>query len=228
MKKSKKILNNQYVQAFLCWLVHLYIRFVYLTCKWDRAGFEHAEKLAESGKPIIFVFWHSRLLMMPYCAPKNININIVISNHLDGQLIAKTIGFFGFKSIRGSTTKDAIKAYKEIVKTLKNGDCIGITPDGPKGPRMRIGGNVVRIAQKMQIPIIVMTYATKSCKLFNSWDRFMLPKPFSRGALRCSEPIWIDGDDLPGQSKRLEEIMNDMTMEVDKNVGITPVEPAEN
>ncbi len=231
MSITKKILKSKPVQVLICRIAWAYIWFIYFTSRWEKHGFEQVKALVESGKPIIFVFWHGRLLMIPPFAIKNHKMNVVISNHNDGQLIASVMEYFGFFMIRGSSNKkDGMKAFKEIIRALKNNEMVSITPDGPRGPRMRLGGNVVKIAQMQGVSIVPVTYSISKCKILKSWDRFMLPKPFSRG-------VFIYGDPIPPATSNNEDILkeagillenrlNQLSRQADEMVGITPVEPA--
>lgn len=226
----KKILKSKPVHEIICRIAWVYIWFVYLTTRWNVEGREHTKKLSESGKPFIFVFWHGRLLMIAPFSPKKRKLNVVISTHSDGQLITRVMEHFGFKMIRGSSNKkDGLAAFKEVIRALKNSEIVTITPDGPRGPRMRIGGNVVKIAQMQNVPIIPVTYSISRCKILKSWDRFMLAKPFSRGVFIYGEPIppCTSNNEaaLKEASINLENRLNMLTRRADDMMGLTPMEP---
>ena len=230
MSLTKKILKSKPVQTLICRIAWLYIWFVYFTTSWQRIGFEHTKALSESGKPFIFVFWHGRLLMIAPFRPAKRKLHVVISTHNDGQLITRVMEYFGFSMIRGSSNKkDGLAAFKEVIRALKNSEIVTITPDGPRGPRMRIGGNVVKIAQIQGVPIIPVTYSISRNKILRSWDRFMLAKPFSRGVFIYGEPIPAptsnDAEVLNNASIMLENRLNQLTKQADEMMGIMPVEP---
>lgn len=227
----KKILKSKPVQAIICRVAWAYIWLVYFTTKWEKRGFEHTKKIVDEGKPVIFVFWHSRLLMIAPFAPKRKQkLNVVISTHNDGQLITRVMEYFNFHMIRGSSNKkDALLAFKEVIRALKNNEIVTITPDGPRGPRMRIGGNVVKIAQMQNVQIIPVTYSVSRCKILSSWDRFMFAKPFSKGIFIYGEPIepcqTNDENALKEAGINLENRLNNITRQADELMGITPTEP---
>jgi hypothetical protein len=230
MSLTKKILKSKPVQEIICRIAWLYIWFVYFTSSWQREGFEQAKELAGTGKPIIFVFWHGRLLMIPPFSIKDYKMNVVISNHNDGQLITRVMEHFGFSMIRGSSNKkDGLAAFKDVLRALKNNEMVSITPDGPRGPRMRLGGNVVKISQMTGVAIVPVTYSISKSKILRSWDRFMLAKPFSRGIFIYGEPIMpAENNDeiiLQKTSKLLENRLNQLTRRADEMMGIDPVEP---
>lgn len=227
----KKILKSKPVQEVICRIAWAYIWLVYLTSRWERRGFEHTKKLVEEGKPVIFVFWHSRLLMIAPFAPKRRKtLHVVISTHNDGQLITRVMEYFNFHMIRGSSNKkDALAAFKEVIRALKNNELVTITPDGPRGPRMRVGGNVVKIAQMQNVPIIPVTYSVSRFKILSSWDRFMVAMPFSRGIFIYGEPIapcqTNDETALKEASIELENRLNSLTRQADELMGVPPTEP---
>jgi lysophospholipid acyltransferase (LPLAT)-like uncharacterized protein len=230
MSLLKKILKSKPVQTVICRVAWAYIWFVYLTTRWEIKGLEHTRKLAESGKPFIFVFWHGRLLMIAPFRPKKRKLHVVISTHNDGQLITKVMEYFGFHMIRGSSNKkDGLAAFKEVLRALKNNEIVAITPDGPRGPRMRIGGNVVKIAQMQNVPIIPVTYSISKCKILKSWDSFMLAKPFSRGIFIYGEPIYPpqknDENTLENINISLENKLNELTKQADEMIGLAAIEP---
>jgi lysophospholipid acyltransferase (LPLAT)-like uncharacterized protein len=229
LKLTKRIIKNKSFQSFLCWLVSVYIRFVYYTSRWETKGFENVEALMHSGKPFIFAFWHGRLLMIPPFAPKSLKISVLISNHNDGELIAKVMRYFKFGLVRGSSKKEGLSALRNIMKILKNNEIVVITPDGPRGPRMRVSGEIITIAQMMSVPIIPVTYSISKCRVLRSWDRFLVAKPFSRGAFFYGDPIMIDKKSGEEEIKKagvvLENALNEITRQADEFVGIQPVEP---
>jgi lysophospholipid acyltransferase (LPLAT)-like uncharacterized protein len=110
-----------------------------------------------------------------------------------------------------------------MLKRLAEGECVGITPDGPRGPPMRASGGIVNVARLAQVPIVPIVFATSRRRVLRSWDRFHLALPFGRGAFLWGEPIEIDGDlDEAGlEHARLlvETRMNALAAEADRRVG---------
>jgi len=228
MKLSKRIFKSKPFQLFACWLAHKYIWLVKFTSRWQIEGKEHLDSLIKSEKPFIIAFWHGRLLMIPPFAPNKLDINVLISNHNDGELIARVMEHFNYTMIRGSTGKDAMKAFKNILRTIKRGSIVAITPDGPKGPRMRIGGNIIKIAQMTAVPVIPFTFSINNGRPLRSWDRFLLAKPFGKGVFVYGKPFevkkqWND-EELKKAGLELENRLNNITKQADEIAGITPVE----
>jgi lysophospholipid acyltransferase (LPLAT)-like uncharacterized protein len=132
--------------------------------------------------------------------------------------------------MRGSSSKGALEVTRQALRHMSAGGCAIITPDGPRGPRMRASLGVVQAARLSGAPIFPLTYSTSRRRLFASWDRFLLPLPFGRGVLLVGTPIRVarDADDAALERARadVEERLNQLTREADKRCGWPPVEPA--
>jgi len=150
-------------------------------------------------EPFIMACWHGELLMIPYAYTKyrkTPHVKLLISEHFDGNLIAKTLGFFGFGTIRGSSTRGGAKALISAIKELKNGYDLGITPDGPKGPRHEVQDGIIVMAQKAKVKITVVEIKPSSYWQLSSWDKFIIPKPFGIINYYISDLIDVQGMDL--------------------------------
>jgi lysophospholipid acyltransferase (LPLAT)-like uncharacterized protein len=223
----RDILRSAWVRRCACFLAAQYIRLVHATSSWRVVNGAAADAAWASGKPFILAFWHGRLLMMPYAWRRGVKMNMLISTHRDGELIAETIRHFGLGSVRGSSRRDGAAALRAMLKALKAGECVGITPDGPRGPRMRASEGVVGIAKLAGVPVLPAAFGTSRRRLLGSWDRFALALPFSRGVIVWGEPIAVDRrEDSASAVRRIELALNGVTAEADRLVGQTPVEPA--
>ena len=226
----KRIGRNERIRGTLCWLASLYIRLVEATGRWQVIGGYIPAAYWNQGKPFILAFWHGRLLMMSKCWRGNVPIHMLISQHRDGKLIARTVSHFGIGSIEGSTSRGGAAALRIILRTLKTGGCIGITPDGPRGPRMHAAAGMINIARLSGCPIIPVCYSSTSRRLLKSWDRFAVTFPFSRGVFLWGDPIEVpkDLDEAAVEQIRLQvqAIMVAQAAEADRLMGVEPVEPA--
>ena len=180
MNPIKSILRQPAPRAAACWLAARYILFLRKMGRWTTEGAEIPEALIASKRPFLAAFWHGRLLMMSEAWPYPMPFKMVVSQHPDGQLIARTIAQLGFGSISGSTTRGGGAVMRAILRALKDGECVGLTPDGPQGPRMHVSLGIVHAARLAGAPIVPITYAARPCRLLASWDRMMVPLPFSR------------------------------------------------
>ena len=224
----KTILKSGLVRRFACWLAASWIRFVHLTSRWEVRGGDKAEKLWNDGQPFIVAFWHNRLMMISYAWRKGVPFNMLISQHRDGELIANTIAHLGFQSIRGSSSRDGAAALRALVKALKSGESIGITPDGPRGPRMRASDGVVSIARLAGVPVLPITVATTRRKVLGSWDRFLVALPFSRGIYIWGDPVTVNRTDDPEDIRLvIEQSLTELGHEADRICGQALIEPAE-
>jgi lysophospholipid acyltransferase (LPLAT)-like uncharacterized protein len=227
MGLAKQIGKNERIRGALCWLVSQYIRLVHLTGRWRVARGDIPAAYWDAGKPFILAFWHGRLLMMPKAWRKGAPIHMLISQHRDGQLIARTVAHFGIQTAEGSSTRGGTGALRVMLKALKAGEYVGITPDGPRGPRMRASEGIVAVARMSGCPIIPATYSARPRKLLRSWDRFLVPRPFGTGVFVWGEPIFVGKEDDPELSRRqVEAAMNALAAEADRLAGVETVEPA--
>ena len=157
-------------------------------------------------------------------------MHMLISQHRDGQIIAQTIGHFGIKTTAGSSSKGGARALRSILKTISQGAYIGITPDGPRGPRMRLSEGIVTIARLSGVPIIPVAYSCRNGHHLKSWDRFLVTYPFTKNVVVWGEPIEVSRDiDAAGQEQtrlKIEAALNAITLEADELMGRTPIEAA--
>ena len=167
---------------FLQWLIFLTCFKKYLGAKVD-------------DEPYIILFWHGRLALMPFAfrhfRKKGKRAFVMISHHRDGEFIAKLIHSYGLNVVRGSTFRGASNALRSAFKVLEQKDDIVITPDGPRGPRHSISDGPIIIAQKKGVKIRIVNYEASRFWEFKSWDKMLLPKPFSRIVYSLSEPFDI-------------------------------------
>lgn len=230
MGLAKRIGKSEGLRGLLCLLGALYIRFVYATGRWTVINGGHARELWDAGRPFILAFWHGRILMMPKSWRAGVPIHMLISSHRDGQLIARTVSHFGIRTVSGSSTRGGTEALRGMLKSLKAGECVGITPDGPKGPRMRATDGIVAVARMAQVPILPAAFAASRRRLLSSWDRFAVALPFSRGVFVWGDPILVpkDSDAAGLEAARLlvETSLNAVTREADRLMGQTTPDPA--
>jgi len=219
----RHLLHNARLRQAACWAIQCYIRFVYATNRWSVEGAERPRRLTCAGRSFIVAFWHGRLLMMPLAWHRLTAFHMLISAHPDGRIIAGAMTYFDIDTIAGSTRRGGSAAFRAMLKRLKEGACVGITPDGPRGPAMNASLGIINIARRAQVPIVPLTYATSRRRVLGTWDRFHLALPFGRGVYLWGEPIEIAADlDDAGleHARRLVEIrMLEMVHEAERHVG---------
>ena len=181
----------------------------------------YPERIIRQGENIIFAFWHSFMLVPAYTA-RNLGIKIMISQHTDGEYITRVVERLGFTTIRGSTTRGGAKALLKMIKDSKEGTVLAITPDGPKGPRFTVQPGIVYLSQKTGFPIVPASLGLTSYWELPSWDKFRIPKPFSKAALICGEPIHIppklNKSEVEEYRILLEKRLKEMSIEAEQLV----------
>jgi len=242
----KAVLSSAPVQFVLAALAAGLMSLVKHTTRWDRRGLEHVEPIWAQGGGVVACAWHARILQMIAGwsltrAPKKQAPAILISRSREGGLVAKITWMHRVAAVRGSThnpkrdgraaRKGGFAAFREMVRHVRGGGCMAITPDGPRGPRMRMSAGAIKVAQASEAPLIGFAWSTRWKIVFNSWDRFILPFPFSRGVMIYTEPMLIPRDATPDALERFrlefERRLNDATREADAACGGPVIEPAE-
>ncbi|MCK4846605.1 MAG: lysophospholipid acyltransferase family protein [Deltaproteobacteria bacterium] len=159
-----KALLNNLTLIIAPFVASIYIRFLAFTMKITYVNFEGYRKHIKENKQLILAFWHSRLMLMPYSYPGK-GITVLVSQHRDGELVARAMNYFGIKAVRGSTTRGWFKGIKGLLMAVKNGRDIAITPDGPKGPRCVAQLGTIQIAAKTGLPIYPVAFNVSKKKL---------------------------------------------------------------
>lgn len=123
----------------------------------DTRGQEHVDRLYQEGKRVIIAFWHARQFMMPLTYRGTL-AHILISQHHDGEIIARIVERFGFRAVRGSSTRGGVEALRELIRLGRSGVDLVVTPDGPNGPRQVAKMGVIQLARASRLPIIPLAF----------------------------------------------------------------------
>ncbi len=229
MKPLKKIIKSKIMHRLISWLAAQYIRLVYHTGVWQVVGGEIPEKFWLNGQSFILAFWHGRILMMPFCWKKEKQIYILMSQHGDGQFSAEVVSRFGIKTVAGSSSQGGAIAFRALIKVLKNGDYVGIAPDGPRGPRMRASGGIINVARLSGAPIIPVAISSTNGRHLSSWDRFLVAWPFGRRVLVWGPPIYVERTisqkDEEDARCQVEDALNLVTAEADRLTDRQTIKP---
>jgi len=200
-------------ERLIIWLVPRLIKSIILfleySIRWQTIGASYSPDDAQRN---LYAFWHARLLMIPYFSRGGRwHGYMLISSHRDGGFIADSMHLLGIETVRGSTTRGGARAMLKMLRAVKNENRhLGITPDGPKGPREVVQKGTVQLAMKAGLPIVPLCYATKGHWRINSWDKFYVPKPFTRGVFVIGESVWIPkGEDVDLAVERVQQAMDD-------------------
>ncbi len=167
-----------------------FLRLLGATWRIDRSGMRESDEAIAAGRPTIFALWHARLLPLIY-THRGRGVGVLVSRHHDGEIIARIIEKLGYVAARGSSTRGGDEGMREMLAHAAGGDCLAVTPDGPRGPAERVKAGVAYLASRTGMPITPVAAAASRAHRFQSWDRFLLPLPFSRVVVECGEPIAV-------------------------------------
>jgi lysophospholipid acyltransferase (LPLAT)-like uncharacterized protein len=194
----KSLLRTPRVQAVLANLLGFYLTFALRTTRWTLDGEDHFRSVA-GGTPAVFAFWHEFLPLMPaftliasklpfYC-PRP--IHTLVSHHRDGRFIGAVVRRFGILPILGSSSRGGAAGLRNLLAVLRQGDVIGITPDGPRGPRRQAALGVAQLAALSGVPVVPVAARTSGRIQLSTWDSMKVPLPFGRGVVVCGPPIRV-------------------------------------
>jgi lysophospholipid acyltransferase (LPLAT)-like uncharacterized protein len=196
----KRLLQHRITQAAFAKLLGLYLAFALRTTRWSVDGQEHLAPYA-AGAPVIAAFWHERLPLMPILWLKaryspegrkaRTRMHVLVSRHRDGQFIGAVISRFAVDVVLGSSTRGGAKSLRLLANLLAEGDQVGITPDGPRGPRRVAAAGVAQLAALSGAPILPCAAQTTRHWVLRTWDRTVVPKPFGRGVVVCMPTVAV-------------------------------------
>ena len=233
----KRLMQSRAVAAALGFLIAAYMALVKYSTRWEVIGAEHAAPIMGNGKGLIAATWHSRFLMLNAAWTKKYQMPyVLISRSRDGEIVAQASRFLGLRTIRGSAKRAGKKAgkggagaFRDMLRAIEGAGCVVITPDGPKGPRQRVGDGPFLLAKHSGAPLISCIFSTRFRKQFSSWDSFVLPLPFGRGQIIWGAPIYVPPDvtdaDLAKIKAAFEMQMNTNLARADTAMGHVPTVP---
>ena len=201
------------------YLVYAYMTFVGWSTRLRTVRGEIPEKIHAGNERFIYAFWHQRQVFFTW-SHRGTHAVILISRSQDGEMIAKTIDLCGVGAVRGSSSRGALAAAREMMEALQSGYDIGITPDGPKGPAREVKEGVVFLARKLGAPILPIANAMSlKLEICKAWDRLQVPLPFGRAVVVYGTPIRVGAnDDLTVKAAELKAALDRITSEADRLV----------
>lgn len=187
-----------------------------VTAKISWFGKEIIDELIDKSQPFIICAWHHDIYFSTWLL-KDFEITALISSSKDGEYINQILSGFGFRAVRGSSTRGGIGAMKQLVRCLKDGNAVAITPDGPQGPIHKIQEGIVALAKMTGVPIIPWRYEASSCWKLNSWDSHKIPKPTTKIRSVFGQPLYVpksaSSSEFGKYCQQLEMLMNDLIPE---------------
>jgi len=184
-----------------------------------RVSHDHALRSCRTTKrPLIFMLWHGQLLPLLY-HHRGEGVAVMISEHADGEIIARIATSLGYRTVRGSTSRGAARALLAAARAVTEGHDLAITPDGPRGPVKSIAPGLAVVAQRTGAPVIgVVATAPRAWRL-KSWDSFMIPKPFARVSIAYSDEARVVAGDAREAADAVERLRDVMTLAEQRSGG---------
>lgn len=203
------------------WLAALLIRTIGRTLRFeveDRCGVS----ARDFQQPHVWLFWHNRFFLIPYIRKRFLpfqNGYALTSPSNDGEIIAGIMRRFDIRTIRGSSNKRPAAAFRDLLRVLRQGNNVAITPDGPRGPCYQLQPGAVRLAQAGQVPLLPIHVTFEKAWRAKTWDRFLVPKPFSKVIVTLGPFIEVSTTDsaeaFEAERRRVETLMREETSEPD-------------
>jgi lysophospholipid acyltransferase (LPLAT)-like uncharacterized protein len=162
-----------------------------------------------AGRAVVMALWHGEMLPLLYYH-RNRQIAVLVSEHGDGEIIARILGDFGFRLVRGSSSRGAARALIAVDRELAAGFDVGITPDGPRGPRHSVAPGALLAAHRAGVRIVPLAASASAFWQLGSWDRFMIPKPFARVTIAYGDPLPVEAPSSREAGERIEVLSTAM------------------
>jgi len=179
------------------------------------------QAMRASGRPFLFVCWHGHLLPLVHLH-RGHDIVVLASEHRDGEYITQVLAHLGFAAARGSSTRGGERGLRDLIRAARDGRTLAITPDGPRGPREAFKEGAIVAARMTGLPIIPIVAACSNAWRLGSWDRFLIPRPFSRVEVVTGDPIPVpralDAAGSEALRLRIEEIMRELSARAEARV----------
>jgi lysophospholipid acyltransferase (LPLAT)-like uncharacterized protein len=201
-------------------LAHLVLLAVGFTCRLRVvAGAEHLDAARAEGRPVVFAFWHDRLLFACYYIARHFvargyPVAVLISPSRDGDLGTRVARHLGAESVRGSASRGGSGGVRGLLKAAARGRGLVMVPDGPRGPAHQAKPGTLVVAQLSGAPVLPLTWSADRVWRIKSWDRLEIPRPFTRVRLAAGEPILVPrrlaDDDLDRHVAALETTLEDL------------------
>jgi hypothetical protein len=185
---------------------------LFSTIRITRSGAEAVDELRFSGQNVVFVFWHGQLLPLVH-AHRDQGIVVLISEHADGEIITRIVVRHGFGAARGSSTRGGSRGLRELIRAARSGRDLALTPDGPRGPARELKPGALVAAKMTGLPVVPLAVGADRAWYADSWDRFMVPRPFTRVRIAYGVPRTVPRD---ARGARLAETAAELQAELER------------
>ena len=183
-------LRQRFTIRFTSFVFYWGIRLIGWTVRFDAEGMETFDRISARNEKAIMAFWHDRIFLATYYF-RNRGIIVISSKSFDGEYMARFIQQFGYGAIRGSSSRGGSKALIEMIRAMRDGASMGVTLDGPRGPRHVAKPGAIVLAKKTGNPLVPFTVEAENYWTLKSWDRMQIPRPFTRARVIVGAPIYV-------------------------------------
>ena len=166
---------------------------------------EVVDELRRRRQPFVHVLWHGQLLPLLWTHRAR-GISVIISEHRDGELVARVARKLGCRTVRGSTSRGAARALLQACREIEDGHDLAITVDGPRGPAGSVAPGALVVSQRTGAPLVPTTASASRAWRLRSWDRFMIPKPFATVVVTYGAPVVIAADSARDAASDVERV----------------------
>ena len=195
---KRNLLNHKGLTWFLGFLLNAYGQLFLITSRLRIVTDPEVDRLVrEQRVPVIYALWHCHVFFVPlFRTYERRPVSVLLSAHRDAQIVGVAARLRGIRLVFGSSTRGGAKAYLQLLAVLQRGESVVMTPDGPKGPAERVKNGVIHLAQQSGCAIVPVSLASSRQHRFRSWDRSVVPLPFSRAVFELGEPMYCH-DEAP-------------------------------
>jgi lysophospholipid acyltransferase (LPLAT)-like uncharacterized protein len=223
-KKRRRPLRDGWLRLLTVVAPYLISGALRLLSKTVRLRFLNVQELFarwERGEQVIVAFWHDRVIMMPI-AYRGRKLCIMNSQHRDGEIATRALARWGIRSVRGSASRGGAVGFMQLVNAFRDGYDLAVVPDGPRGPRHVVKPGVIHLARATGAPIFPVSYAARRKRKLRSWDRLVIPLPFSSVLFVAGEPLAVPrhttDDEIDVKRQLLEARLNEITYTAEAEV----------
>lgn len=219
-----RALLEKILAPVIAFFIASYLRLAFKTTSWTTSGAQEMYDIVEQGKPVIIVCWHQRLMYAPVSWDRSKGTACTLrSTSQAGRISGGVQRRLGFLSVAMADEDSNFSSSRQVAKLMRQGVTLGITADGPEGPNRILNSAVLEWSRLSGAPIFMFSFATKGQWLWNTWDKLMFPKPFTKGVLVHKRwdhavPRKVTPEELETLRRQLEDDLNALTAETDKTI----------
>jgi hypothetical protein len=207
------------MQRLLSWILWLIVKVVARTLRYTIVGDQRRRALRDAGTPFVWAIWHGRQFLLYRYDPGD-PLTVITSPSRDGRLQAAVLRRFGMETVEGSSSRGGAKALVSLIRAIRRGRQGCVAVDGPRGPAYTVKPGVLAVAQKTGAAVLPVVASARRRFHLRSWDRFLIPVPFTRAIVLVGEPVWVPpglgAEERESLRAGLERTMGELTRQADE------------